>query len=228
VLQTTKMVMKRVVLTFLLLGAFYSTFHSITGLKPADFSDRPSSSNTNHKEVMPKDLGMVQTNLKEMKMDKHSAYVKSLHSQEAFRRMFIPEFEQFPSQEVVATGYTAGVESTGKSPDDPGYGITYSGVHVRRDLYSTIAADPSIFPIGTILFIPGYGYGVVADTGSAINGNHLDLYYPTVKDVYDHWGKRKLKVFVIQKGNGTLSEKLMEKLNAPGYVNAENYEKMDI
>lgn len=72
---------------------------------------------------------------------------------------------------VTATGYTAGVESTGKTPGDPAYGITYSGLPVERNTYSTIAADPAVFPIGSILFVPGYGYGVVADTGSAIKGN---------------------------------------------------------
>ena len=45
---------------------------------------------------------------------------------------------------VIATGYTAGVESTGKGPNHPEYGITYSGVMVKRDLYSTVAADLSI------------------------------------------------------------------------------------
>src|SRR5699024_10213463 len=51
------------------------------------------------------------------------------------------DFSQYPTKRVIATGYTAGVESTGKTPDHPQYGITYSGVEVRRDLYSTIAAD---------------------------------------------------------------------------------------
>lgn len=110
---------------------------------------------------------------------------ESLTLEEAF------DWSQYPSVTVVATGYTAGVESTGKTPDHPSYGITYSGVRVKRDLYSTIAADLKVFPIGTILFIPGYGYGVVADTGSAIKGHKIDLYYETVDDVYKHWGKKK-------------------------------------
>lgn len=74
---------------------------------------------------------------------------------------------------MTATGYTAGAESTGKSPGHPQYGITYSGVKVKRDLYSTVAADPSVFPIGTILFIPNYGYRVVADTGSKLKAAAL-------------------------------------------------------
>ena len=107
----------------------------------------------------------------------------------------------------------AGIESTGKTPDHPEYGITYSGVRVKRDLYSTIAADLSIFPIGTILFIPGYGFGVVADKGGAIKGHHLDLYYETVEDVYKYWGKRKVQVYIIQKGDGKLSEEELTRLN---------------
>src|SRR5699024_9599553 len=63
------------------------------------------------------------------------------------------DFDQYPRKRVVATGYTAGAESTGKSPGHPQYGITYSGVNVTRDLYSTIAADLSVFPLGTILYI---------------------------------------------------------------------------
>ncbi|WP_337019499.1 3D domain-containing protein [Oceanobacillus massiliensis] len=123
------------------------------------------------------------------------------------------DFQQFPTATVSATGYTAGVESTGKTADHPEYGITYSGVKVKRDLYSTIAADLDVFPIGTILWVPGYGYGVVADKGSAINGNKLDLYYPTVDDVYAKWGKKELEVYIVEMGDGSLSEEQLLQLN---------------
>src|SRR6476661_591871 len=51
------------------------------------------------------------------------------------------DWTKYPKQTVVATGYTAGFESTGKNKDHPEYGITFSGVKVKRDLFSTIAAD---------------------------------------------------------------------------------------
>ncbi|WP_394172627.1 3D domain-containing protein [Guptibacillus hwajinpoensis] len=123
------------------------------------------------------------------------------------------DWTQYPALEVTATGYTAGKESTGKTPDHPAYGITYSGVKVKRDLYSTIAADTSVFPIGSVLFIPEYGFGVVADTGSAIKGNRIDLYYDTVQDVYNEWGKKTLNVYLIQKGKGTLTEEALQIMN---------------
>jgi 3D (Asp-Asp-Asp) domain-containing protein len=115
--------------------------------------------------------------------------------------------------EVVATGYFAGRESTGKNPGHPEYGITFSGVKVRKDTFSTIAADPKVFPIGTVLYIPGYGYGVVADTGSAIKGNKIDLYFETKDAVYRDWGKRKVKVNVLMRGNGRVTEAMLDRLN---------------
>jgi len=125
----------------------------------------------------------------------------------------VQNLETFDKVTVIATGYTAGKESTGKEPSHPEYGITYSGVPVRRDVFSTIAADLEIFPIGTILYIPGYGYGVVADTGSAIKGKKIDLYFETVDDVYQQWGKRKVDVYVVKRGEGKLSENILDQYN---------------
>jgi 3D (Asp-Asp-Asp) domain-containing protein len=123
------------------------------------------------------------------------------------------DVRHFQSLEVVATGYSAGLESTGKSPGHPEYGITFSGVQVRRDIISTIAADPRILPLGTLLWIPGYGYGIVADTGSAIKGNKIDLYYETKEQVYKEWGKKKVHVFIIRPGNGKVKESTLSLLN---------------
>ncbi|WP_373284268.1 3D domain-containing protein [Priestia taiwanensis] len=123
------------------------------------------------------------------------------------------DWSKYPTAEVVATGYTAGFESTGKYPNNPAYGITYSGLKVKRDLYSTIAADLNVFPIGTILFIPEYGYGVVADKGGAIKGNRLDLYFDTVKDVYEQWGKKQVTVYIVERGTGKLTEEALTELN---------------
>lgn len=75
------------------------------------------------------------------------------------------------SLNVVATGYT---------PGDPGCtGITYTGTKASR---GTIAVDPKVIPFGTKLYIPGYGYGVAADTGGAIKGNKIDLCYESRTD----------------------------------------------
>jgi 3D (Asp-Asp-Asp) domain-containing protein len=54
-------------------------------------------------------------------------------------------------------------------------GKTSSGAMVRP---GTIAADTTLFPYGTVMYVPGYGYGRVEDTGGAITGRHIDLYRP--------------------------------------------------
>jgi 3D (Asp-Asp-Asp) domain-containing protein len=131
---------------------------------------------------------------------------------------FVPNLDsdlsKYTAVEVTATGYFAGKESTGKNPDHPTYGITYSGIKVKRDdkALSTIAADTKVFPLGTVLFIPGYGYGVVADTGSAIKGKKIDLYFDTKDQVYKEWGKKTVKVFVVKKGNGKVTEVIWNQL----------------
>lgn len=125
----------------------------------------------------------------------------------------VMNIDSYPTATIEATGYTAGEESTGKTEAHPAYGITYSGVEVKRDLYSTIAADLDIYPLGTILYIPGYGFGVVADKGSAIVGNKIDLYYHTVDEVYAEWGKQELDAYIIKIGNGTVTEADFEALN---------------
>lgn len=119
------------------------------------------------------------------------------------------------SLKVTATGYTAGYESTGKTAGHPEYGITYSGVKVRRDknTISTIAADPKVLPMGSILYVPDYGYAVVADTGSAIKGRKIDLYFATTKQVYKEWGKKTVVVHVIKRGSGKCTETMLKNLS---------------
>lgn len=129
-------------------------------------------------------------------------------------------FADLPKRTVTATGYYAGVESTGKDKNHPQYGITYSGAKVVRGLYSTIAADLNVFPLGTILFIPGYGYGVVADIGSAIKGNKIDLYFDSMDDIYTEWGKKTLDVYVVKRGEGSVTDAMMESLNERKVVQA--------
>ncbi|RKX34013.1 MAG: hypothetical protein DRP64_20430 [Verrucomicrobia bacterium] len=77
-------------------------------------------------------------------------------------------------------------------------GITSSGSMARP---GTIATDTSIYPYGTIMHIPGYGYGRVEDTGGAIKGRHIDLYRPN-HWFARHWGvqTKMVKVWLPPKG----------------------------
>lgn len=94
---------------------------------------------------------------------------------------------------MVATGYDPGPASTGKRPGDPGYGITATGL---RAGYGVVAVDPRVIPFYTRLYIPGYGYAVAADTGSAIVGNRIDLGFATYGEAI-RWGRRSVSVYVL-------------------------------
>lgn len=59
----------------------------------------------------------------------------------------------------------------------------------------TVAGDPKYFPPGTRLIIPGYGYGVLRDTGSAIKHYRLDVAMLTCKAAID-WGRQRLRIAV--------------------------------
>ncbi|AKU30023.1 MULTISPECIES: 3D domain-containing protein [Bacillus] len=193
--------MKRLFMTVLFMLALMTSFTGISGVEPSDLAAWVKENDAG------KHVSSFLKHPKRQTMAVKSDDLRAVSLEEAFN------WNDYPKQKVVATGYTAGVESTGKTKEHRAYGITYSGVKVKRDLYSTVAADPSVFPIGTVLFIPNYGYGVVADTGKAIKGHKLDLYYETVDDVYREWGKKVLDVYVIKKGEGTLTEKDLNQLN---------------
>lgn len=96
---------------------------------------------------------------------------------------------------MTATAYDATFESCGKTPDHPQYGITYSGLKVRPGI---VAVDPKVIPLGTWLYVEGYGEALAADIGGAIKGNRIDLYYESPKDVAKY-GKRTVKVYVLDK-----------------------------
>ncbi len=91
------------------------------------------------------------------------------------------------------------VRSTAYSPrKDHGTAITASGMVAVRDANgtSTVAVDPRVIPLGTKLYIEGYGYAIAADTGLAIKGNKVDLFFNTL-DEARNWGARYVNIYII-------------------------------
>jgi len=93
------------------------------------------------------------------------------------------------------TAYTAGPESTGKTPGDPAYDITSTGTHAQEGV--TVAVDPSVIPYGTKLYIPGIGYRVAEDTGGAIRGDHIDIFYNQRSTAVRFGVKYRQKVYLL-------------------------------
>ncbi|MEW9094114.1 MAG: G5 domain-containing protein [Clostridiaceae bacterium] len=82
-----------------------------------------------------------------------------------------------------------------------GVGTTYtaSGRKAVRnpDGYSTIAVDPRVIPLGTKLYVEGYGHAIAADTGTAVKGNFIDVFFDTYKEACD-WGLKYVNVHIVQ------------------------------
>lgn len=211
-------IMYHIALFILFIGAMYTTLSSITNMTFVDVKNSLVVAAELEEERLNEvsSLEERKTYLSKKTLNNKLETKQYISSEQIEGPKTLEEainLEQYPSKRVVATGYTAGYESTGKSPGHPEYGITYSGVTVKRDLYSTIAADLNVFPLGTVLYIPEYGYGVVADIGGAIKGNKIDLYFDTIEDVYEQWGKREVEVYVIQEGNGKITDEELVALN---------------
>jgi 3D (Asp-Asp-Asp) domain-containing protein len=94
------------------------------------------------------------------------------------------------------TAYTAGIESTGKTPSNPLYGITYSGI--RAEEGRTIAVDPTVIPLGATVFIDGIGLRTAEDTGSAIRGSRIDVFMNDFGEAVAFGVKKNVKVYVLE------------------------------
>ena len=87
------------------------------------------------------------------------------------------------------------VSATAYSAQDPGNSTrTAAGTLVRRGV---IAVDPNVIPMGTRVFIPGYGEAVAEDTGGAIKGNHIDIAFDTHKAALT-FGRKNLEVYIME------------------------------
>lgn len=91
-----------------------------------------------------------------------------------------------PATSLTAAPGTITVTATGYSLQ----GHTSTGLPVG---YGVVAVDPAVIPLGTRLSIPGYGEGVAADTGGAVSGYAIDLWFPTLADALA-WGRRTVTI----------------------------------
>ena len=100
-----------------------------------------------------------------------------------------------PPQVSRGGGRSVYVSATAYSAYDPGNGShTATGTLVR---HGVIAVDPSVIPLGTHVFIPGYGEAVAEDIGYAINGYRIDVAFDTHAEALS-FGRQDLEIFIME------------------------------
>ena len=106
------------------------------------------------------------------------------------------EKQQAQSAPQNVSGRTITMRSTAYTSDpaeNGGYSTTAMGTAIR---YGVAAVDPRVIPLGTRLYIEGYGYARAEDTGGAIKGNRIDLVFGS-KSQSNNWGRRTVRVTIL-------------------------------
>ena len=91
---------------------------------------------------------------------------------------------------MTATAYTASCEGCS--------GITSTGINlIDNPEKKVISVDPSVIPLGSKVYVEGYGYAIAGDTGGAIQGNKIDIFIPNKQDAIN-WGVKEVNVKVFK------------------------------
>lgn len=97
------------------------------------------------------------------------------------------------------SGQTFYMESTAYSSDPAdalgGGTVTATGQNLLTNPMA-VAVDPNVIPLGTRLYVEGYGEAIASDTGGAIKGNIVDVHFPTYEQCVQ-WGRRQVKVTIL-------------------------------
>jgi 3D (Asp-Asp-Asp) domain-containing protein len=161
------------------------------------------------KEITEKNTGNVEAELEKLKeeiaelkaemaklmQEKEKAEKRAKELEEEISKLKETKPIEPKKLKVIATAYTAGPESTGKTPEHPEYGITFCGW--KADI-GVVAVDPNVIELGSIVYVPGYGYAIALDRGGAIEGNRIDLFFHDLQKALE-WGSREVEIVVIGK-----------------------------
>ncbi|MBS4196176.1 3D domain-containing protein [Lederbergia citri] len=96
----------------------------------------------------------------------------------------------YKTMTVKATAYTASCKGCS--------GITATGINLKKNPNAkVISVDPKIIPLGTKVWVEGYGEAIAGDTGGAMKGNKIDIHLPTKAKALQ-WGVRTVKIKIYQ------------------------------
>jgi len=127
----------------------------------------------------------------EQKKQKQKEEQKRLEEEKKQKTQSQSQFEpsgNYTEMTVEATAYTAYCNGCS--------GLTATGIDLRSNPnQKVIAVDPNVIPLGSKVYVEGYGTAIAGDTGGAIKGNRIDVFIPDDQKVYN-WGRRQVNIKV--------------------------------
>jgi 3D (Asp-Asp-Asp) domain-containing protein len=102
-------------------------------------------------------------------------------------------FNSLKSEIFQVTAYDPSPESCGKWAQ---FGITKTGT--KPNSLRTVAVDPNIIPLGSLVYIEGIGWRIAEDTGRLVKGRTIDVYFDTYEDALE-FGKKSIRVYYNQR-----------------------------
>ena len=132
---------------------------------------------------------------KKIELDKKDLKIKQLMAKKE-KKAKIQNLAAPPSNKkegktlrMKATAYTASCYGCS--------GTTYTGLDLKKNPHSKIiAVDPAVIPLGTKVYVEGYGYAVAEDIGGGINGMEIDVFIPETQDAYK-FGVKQVDVTIL-------------------------------
>ncbi|MGN7476450.1 3D domain-containing protein [Solibacillus silvestris] len=108
----------------------------------------------------------------------------------AEKKETLDDFEVVSTLTVEASAFTAYCKGCS--------GKTAYGIDLKKDPnIKLIAVDPKVIPLGTKVWVEGYGIAVAGDTGGSIKGNRIDVFVKTKKIAYN-WGRKKVEIKILK------------------------------
>ncbi|MDO5017733.1 MAG: cell wall-binding repeat-containing protein [Lagierella massiliensis] len=125
-----------------------------------------------------------------------TAYVSNSYISDTEIKKDEPKKEVSTSDKGFSYSKVMTVKATAYSMHEPGLSWrTASGIDLRKNP-KVIAVDRNVIPLGTKVYVEGYGYAIAGDTGGAIKGNKIDVHMNSVKECYN-WGVRTVKLYIL-------------------------------
>jgi len=134
------------------------------------------------------------------------------NGKEVARKVIKENVVKKPQSKIIAQGTLSSITvSRGQSSTTPSKTLkvkatAYSAVNAytssgrkavrNSNGFSTIAVDPNIIPLGTRLYVEGYGYAIAADEGSGVKGKFIDVFFNTIEEA-SNWGVKYLEVKIL-------------------------------